>query len=328
MSEVTEVDQSQRPLPEKSLIESLLDTARKQVDLEAKERPDSYWYVVSQLHGLGCPELLDACIQLMKSACREDRVVGYDVAAQAFNGTQFLKKCIRLKDSDCQEDQAAYQVANQAFEKLCPLAEMAMRSMIEANEDENDVTVLTSLLHGLGHIREPAAIPFMLRFAHNAHADVRYAVARGLPMHGEGSETSAAISALIKLSGDVDKDVRDWATFGLGSQSEADTPGIRDALKARLEDEDIDSACEALVGLARRRDPIALPAIKKRLEEAVVFELAIKAAELYPDPSLLPLLEDLRETMDWSEDNPADNSYRRGLEAAIEACRGVVSPAE
>ena len=53
---------------------------------------------------------------------------------------------------------------------------------------------------------------------------------------------------------DDDPDVRDWATFGLGTQVATDSAEVRDALADRLADADEDVRREALVGLARRRD--------------------------------------------------------------------------
>jgi hypothetical protein len=44
------------------------------------------------------------------------------------------------------------------------------------------------------------------------------------------------------LSEDVDTDVRDWATFGLGSQIDRDTDEIRSTLERRLDDSDADAS--------------------------------------------------------------------------------------
>lgn len=62
------------------------------------------------------------------------------------------------------------------------------------------------------------------------------------------------INKLIQLSRDTDREVRNWATFGLGSQVDTDIPAIREALFARREEKDDEIRAEALVGLARRGD--------------------------------------------------------------------------
>jgi HEAT repeat protein len=69
-----------------------------------------------------------------------------------------------------------------------------------------------------------------------------------------GHTDSRAIACLITLSADPEIPVRDWATFGLAVQIDTDTPEIRAALRARLDDPDCDTAGEAMVGLARRKD--------------------------------------------------------------------------
>ena len=62
------------------------------------------------------------------------------------------------------------------------------------------------------------------------------------------------VATLIEWSRDKNNNVREWATFCLGSQLNVDGEDVRQALKYRLDDADFDTRCEAMVGLARRRD--------------------------------------------------------------------------
>jgi len=70
----------------------------------------------------------------------------------------------------------------------------------------------------------------------------------------------------VELSGDPAPRVRDWATFGLGSQIDRDDTQVRDALMARLEDPDEDTRVEALRGLAARGDERAIPPLLVELD--------------------------------------------------------------
>jgi HEAT repeat protein len=142
---------------------------------------------------------------------------------------------------------------------------------------------------------------------------VRYAVAYGL----EGFEDELAIRTLIVLSRDSDTDVRDWATFALGSQIDLDTPEIRAALLARIVDEDEMTRGEALVGLARRKDHRVIKPLIKELErhaDAEYGEYAVDAAKELADARLLPILRKLKQsaTTDVSE-----------LDEAIRSCEGA-----
>jgi HEAT repeat protein len=47
-------------------------------------------------------------------------------------------------------------------------------------------------------------------------------------------DTPTVVDALIQLCRDTDRDVRDWATFTLGSQFKSDSPSLRAALHERL----------------------------------------------------------------------------------------------
>lgn len=119
-----------------------------------------------------------------------------------------------------------------------------------------------------------------------------------------------AVAWLIGLSADPDDDVRDWATFALGSQIDLDTPKLRDALAARLDDPDDDVRAEAMVGLARRKDRRVVPALLRELENDCIGSLVLEAAELIEAPELLPRLMALRPRLFTDND----------LERAITAC--------
>ena len=66
---------------------------------------------------------------------------------------------------------------------------------------------------------------------------------------------------------DRDPDVRNWATFGIGQQSDVDTDQIRAALAVALSDDDADVRYEGIIGRGRRRDSRAVPYLKLLLHE-------------------------------------------------------------
>jgi HEAT repeat protein len=67
---------------------------------------------------------------------------------------------------------------------------------------------------------------------------------------------------------DSDEDIRDWATFGLGSQyisNHPDSSEIRTAFRKRLDDTFSDARDEAVWALALRKDPQGLQLLIDRL---------------------------------------------------------------
>ena len=90
---------------------------------------------------------------------------------------------------------------------------------------------------------------------------VRSAVTNGL----HATERPDGIDTIIELMNDPDDNVRDWATFALGTQCDLDSPFVRDALRKQLNDSFENVRDEALSGLARRRDPETLRLLVQRL---------------------------------------------------------------
>jgi HEAT repeat protein len=132
--------------------------------------------------------------------------------------------------------------------------------LIAACKDRHTV-VAAAAITALGHLGDLNGRGVVVERAGDVAGAVRFAAAVALPMLAADPADAEVVSALIRLSTDPDRDVRDWATMGLGSQLEVDTTAVREALVARLQDSDADTAGEALVGLSRRKDPRALPAL-------------------------------------------------------------------
>jgi hypothetical protein len=189
--------------------------------------------------------------------------------------------------------------------------EESVRILVSLLNDP-DALVVQSAAIALGHRHDPAAVIPLADLRNHPAAEVRHGVAYGLA----GQDDALAISALIELSADVDREVRDWSTFALGTQTNADTPTIRDALWKRVSDSDAEVRGEAMVGLARRRD--------QRLKSAVLAELrgeffgnwVLEAAELLADPELVPALTGLRGRL--SPETP--QRFFDDLASALAAC--------
>jgi len=191
------------------------------------------------------------------------------------------------------------------FELSYPFAS-ASEPILTSLLGDPDASVVSCALVGLGHLSvgDPLAISALT--SHES-ADVRHSVTFCLGRRDD----DLSRGTLILLSSDRDPDVRNWATFGLGTLSELDSPDIRKALVARLSDADHEVRGEATLGLAARGDIRAVPAILKELKQDDVSVLAIEAAAKLQDKSFLAGLEALLEA------HPSDPD----IKLAVERCR-------
>lgn len=111
--------------------------------------------------------------------------------------------------------------------------------------------------------------------------------------------------------------MRDWATFALGTQIVTDTPAIRDALRARLDDPDEDTRLEALAGLARRCAPGVIAALRVLLADTDAEALPLEAALPRAEPAYHGALALLARA--WEGDGVPTNVLQT-LEEAIAGC--------
>ena len=187
------------------------------------------------------------------------------------------------------------------YEASHPFADDSTPVVLDLLRDK-EADVVADALIALGHLGRGSS-NVIARLASHDNARVRYAVAVCLGPRTDDD----AIGALLGLTKDEDRDVRDWATFGLGDMGQADSPDIRSALAQRLRDGDEEIRGEAMVGLANRRAPEVIPAILDELRQTGSL-LAVKAAGILRDPAFVPALRRLVAA------NPAQLDLREALD--------------
>ncbi|GGO75121.1 ankyrin repeat domain-containing protein [Nonomuraea cavernae] len=211
--------------------------ARALAHRDTDEDAETWWIVADTLGKRADDETYEALAKLCVSEDAREREFGVDAIAQ-FGVT---------------EDDKPY------LDRTLPL----LRKMATT---EGNPQVLRSVLAALGHQGDPRALPDVLdiiqRPGHKRTMTDAIALADVLPPdHAEG------LALLISMTEDTDDEVRDWATSGLASVA-ADTPEIRQALAARLDDADLRTVAEATRGLAERGDARAAHGVKRVLADS------------------------------------------------------------
>jgi len=191
-------------------------------------------------------------------------------------------------------------------------------SLLTAMSIERASGPKASIVAAIGHLDDPGCLCRVFPLAEDPAAEVRLAVAFTVATISPQPLAPEARTALIGLSRDADPEVRDWATFGLGTLSYADGPDVRAALLARADDANPEARAEALFGLAVRRDPRAVPHLIRALQSPMVGVLEVDAAAAAADPRLLPALWALQQA------GAADQAR---LRRAIDRCSGRDRPA-
>jgi HEAT repeat protein len=237
--------------------------------LAASCEPDSdeYWSEVRVLqHRIDMP-LIEKMQELMVHQDERHRVLAADVIAQSrAKEKEHSGSCVKL--------------------------------LIEALNREASPQVLSAICDALGHHKSADAIAPLAKLQSHSDENVRLAVVHGLSCQDD----SIAVAALISLSVDSNRDVRNWATFGLGSMTSVNSVALREALLERTNEPDDEISGEALVGLALRGDTrVAGPllgAINALHESQLGFSLLITdaveasrfAAAKNPNDAWIPLL--------------------------------------
>lgn len=216
----------------------------------------TYWDNIRELRSRPNTNVFNICDKLIKSPKPIERIIAIDILAQlGLTPRPFYKESKKL--------------------------------FFEVLRKEKNSKALLSILYAIGHNNEKLKsddIKLLVSFKDNTDEGVR----QGLVSALLAVDNKLAIDTLIHLTSDKVSHIRDWATFGIGTQIQKDNKDIRNALWARINDKDYDTRYEAIVGLANRKDKNIFDIIKNEFEKpsfgAALFEaiLAIKAKEYLP----------------------------------------------
>lgn len=113
-------------------------------------------------------------------------------------------------------------------------------------------------------------------------------IAEEVPLTGNGLADSN-LQLLIAMTSDDDVANRDWATMLL-SQTDLDTPQIREALLRSACDPNEDVRGEAILGLAQRDKMLAIPLVQAALSKDSAQMTIFEAAEIIASPVLVEYL--------------------------------------
>lgn len=219
----------------------------------------TYWDNIRELRSRANSNIFDACVKLIKSSRPKERIIGIDILAQlGLTPRPFFKESRKL--------------------------------FFDILKKENDTKALLSVLYAIGHNNEKLKaneIALLVSFKDNADEGVR----EGLVSALLSVDNKLAIEALIHLTNDKVSHIRNWATFGIGTQIERDNKSIREALWSRVDDNNQDTKLEAIVGLAKRKDLRIKEIIKRELLNGEYGTLLFEAIEELKDKDFLPLLK-------------------------------------
>lgn len=218
----------------------------------------TYWDNVHELRLRPNENVFNTCIKLIRSSKSQECIVGIDVLAQLGSTSRpFLKESIK-----------------EFFDVL------------KRARNRNE---LIAALHAVGHNNyklKSDEIAVLVSFKDNANEGVRRALVSSLL----SVDNKLAIETLVYLSTDKSAHIRDWATFGIGSQIDRDNKLIREALWRRVNDQDQNTRMEAIVGLAKRKDKRIKKVIENELSKGEYGTLLFEAIEELNEKDFLPIL--------------------------------------
>ncbi len=158
-------------------------------------------------------------------------------------------------------------------------------------ENEKSPKVISAILSSISHNNEnlnEKQISILIEFKTHKFVNVRFELTLAISC----LENENAIKTLIELSNDKDSDIRNWATFGIGTQLDNETEEIGIALWNRVPDKDESTRLEAISGLAKRKDKKIKEVLKTELKKiGENGSIILESIELLNDKEFIPLLE-------------------------------------
>lgn len=220
----------------------------------------NYWKYISELRKRKSKDIFKKSIELTKSEISKEKIIGINVLAQFGYPRLHQKEILKI-----------------------------YFSLLKTEKDKN---VISSILYGIGHNNDKLTenqIDIVCSFKNHKSVNVRH----GLVSAILAIDKTKPINTLIQLTKDKDSDIRDWATFGIGTQIETDNLIIRETLWERINDSDENTRFEAIFGLAKRKDQKIKDILKNELLKIDEFgSLILEAIEELNDKEFIALIEE------------------------------------
>lgn len=206
--------------------------------LESIKSEKAYWEYISILRNRSSEEIFIKCTELINSDLDNHKKIGIDILAQlGLPPRKFLKQTLKIY-----------------FHLL---------------KSEKNPKILMSILYGISHNNDNLSESKIYQLCSLAEEKNKF-IKEGLVAALIGNRNQLAIETIIKFSTDKTNQIRNWATFGLGTLLSIDNEKIRTALWNRVNDKHQETKLEAIIGLANRKDT--------RINEIIIQEL--KAGEM------------------------------------------------
>jgi hypothetical protein len=195
-----------------------------------------------------------------------------------------------------------------------PFLEETLDFYFKLLEKETNPKVLSAVLCGIGFNNNDlnsSQISILTAFQGNSSEVIRQGLVHAL-LHIDDEN---AINALCVLSNDKKTSIRDWATFGI-AQVERDNENIRNALWLKVNDRDETTKFEAIVGLAKRKDPKIKTIIEQELIKGEFGTLLFEAIEEMKDKDFIPILQKILEIN--KNDKEVNQEWLNDLESCLD----------
>jgi hypothetical protein len=231
-----------------------------------------------------------------------------------------FQKCVQLTQSDnVKERKIGVNVLSQLGSDKRPFQKETIKLLFEMLKKEENPRTIYLILVAIGHNNEgltKAHIAQIEKFKSSRNSNIRF----GLVMALSRCKHKYADDILIFLSRDKRADVRDWATFSIGSLRESNDPKLIAALWERVDDKDEDTRYEAFTGLAKRKQVEMKKYIKAELETNQFGSQLFEAIAELNDTDFLPQLEAL--LLDCKNDETINSGWLANVEYCIGVLRG------
>ncbi len=167
-------------------------------------------------------------------------------------GETTFNECLKLINSNSEKNRyIGIQILSDFGQQPKKYENKILKIFFKLLKNETNYKIISTILNGIRYhksVINESQIKIISKYKLSKYSEIRIQVINCFL----GLENITALDTLIYLTKDKKCQIRDWATFGIGTQIEISSESILKALWARTEDKDYVTRSEAIYGLALR----------------------------------------------------------------------------